>query len=78
MLICSGFCKFTYPRRYPSKYLSLEYLNYYHDPSYEKTIALVAGVFENKMEADSARIDIIKFEQDAFIIEAEIYLGCMH
>ncbi len=67
-----------FPRRYPSCALSLEYLNYYYNPSNDKTIALVAGVFEQSASADSLLKLIVKNEPKAFKIKSEIYLGCMH
>lgn len=67
-----------YPRRFPSEYLSLEYLNFYQKNSGEKTIALVAGIYETEHKADSALSILKKTVLQAFKIKANIYVGCMH
>lgn len=67
-----------YPRRFPSDNLSLEYLNFYKKQSDEKTIALVTGIYETEKSADSALSIIKELEKKAFIVKAEIYIGCMH
>lgn len=63
-------------RRYPSKTLSLEYLDSYKIDSEKKMIALVTGIYENKSSADSA----LKALQpiSAFSIKSKIYIGCIH
>lgn len=67
-----------YPRRFPSDNLSLEYLNFYTTKSDEKTIALVSGIYETEHSADSALSIIKGIEQNAFIVKATIYIGCIH
>ncbi|NQY44027.1 MAG: hypothetical protein HRT87_11870 [Legionellales bacterium] len=42
-----------FPRRYPSTSLSLEYLDYYDEKKGEKVIGLVAGIFDNKADANN-------------------------
>lgn len=67
-----------FPRRYPSNFLSLEYMTFYSRPSSKNTIALIAGIYENKSSADSA-LNILKpVKSNAFAIKASIYVGCMH
>ncbi len=66
-----------YPRRYPSENLSLEYLSQYSDKAGLKTMALVAGIYENKTKADSALTNI-KTGEKAFVLKSKIYVGCMH
>ncbi|SEO47663.1 hypothetical protein SAMN05192574_108221 [Mucilaginibacter gossypiicola] len=63
-------------RRYPSKTLSLEYLQSYKNDSDKKMIALVTGIYENKSSADSA----LKALQpiSALSIKSKIYIGCIH
>jgi len=65
-----------FPRRYPSKTLSLEYLNFYKPGAKVKTIALVTGIYENKASADSA----LKLLSDpvAFAFKASVFTGCLH
>ena len=67
-----------YPRRFPSQHLSLEYLNFYNTQSPEKTIALVAGLYEKKESADSALNILKKIAPKAFAQESVIFTGCMH
>jgi hypothetical protein len=66
-----------YPRRYPSKNLSLEYMPYYKPDSKEKTIGLIAGIYENKSSADSA-LRAIPASHKAFSFKSKVYVGCMH
>jgi hypothetical protein len=66
-----------YPRRYPSQYLSLEYLDEYRPGCEAKMIALVAGIYETKASADSA-LHVIKPAEKAFVLKSKIYVGCMH
>lgn len=67
-----------FPRRFPSSNLSLEYLDFYQRKSREKTIALVAGIYETEKSADSALTALQKNVTRAFKIKADIYVGCMH
>jgi hypothetical protein len=67
-----------FPRRYPSNFLSLEYLDFYAQKHSNKTIALMAGVFETKHSADSLLSIIKPIEKSSFILKAKIYIGCMH
>lgn len=66
-----------YPRRFPSKTLSLEYLDTYQFDTSPKTIALVAGIYENKTSADSA-LQAIDKVKTAFTFKGRGYVGCMH
>jgi hypothetical protein len=67
-----------FPRRFPSKSISLEYLDFYKRKSGEKTIALVTGIYETEKSADSALTNLNRTENKAFKIKADIYIGCMH
>jgi metal-responsive CopG/Arc/MetJ family transcriptional regulator len=69
-----------FPRRYPSETLSLEYLIYYTNgkkPT-EGTIALVTIITDNKEKADKKLAEIKKYSDKAFIVNSQIYMGCMH
>jgi hypothetical protein len=69
-----------FPRRYPSETLSLEYLVYYTNgkkPT-EGTIALVTIITDNKEKADKKLAEIKKYSDKAFIVNSQIYMGCMH
>ena len=69
-----------FPRRYPSETLSLEYLVYYTNgkkPT-EGTIALVTIITDNKEKADKKLAAIKKYSDKAFIVNSQIYMGCMH
>lgn len=67
-----------YPRRSPTKNLSLEYLNFYNPAADQKTIALVAGIYEKKHSADSALMILKQVEKKAFHFKGNVYVGCMH
>jgi hypothetical protein len=67
-----------FPRRFPGDDLSLEYLNFYQNNAAKKTIALVAGIYENENTADSILIMLKQAEKKSFKIKANIYIGCMH
>lgn len=67
-----------FPRRFPSENLSLEYLNVYIDQAGEKTIALVTGIYDTQKSADSARTVLQRSIPGAFVLKADLYIGCMH
>ncbi len=66
-----------FPRRYPSANLSLEYMTVYKPDSKDKTIGLIAGIYEKKNSADSA-LNIIAGQKEAFELKSKVYIGCMH
>lgn len=67
-----------YPRRFPSASLSLEYLDLYMKGANGKTIALVAGIYEQEHQADSALLRLKPFSPNAFRTYSELFVGCMH
>ena len=67
-----------FPRRSPSPTLSLEYMNFYKPGAGEKTIALVAGIYEGEAEANARLADVEKVINSAFVIKSEVFVGCMH
>lgn len=67
-----------FPRRSPSATLSLEYLNFYKPSASDKTIALVAGIYEGEGEANVRLADVKKVVQSAFVIKSDVFVGCMH
>ncbi len=67
-----------FPRRYPSIFLSLEYLDYYDSKLKDKTIGLVIGIFDNKYDADRMLTKVKKYLPNTFVMNVEIYMGCMH
>jgi hypothetical protein len=67
-----------FPRRYPTNFLSLEYLNFYHRRSSTSMIALVTGIYENKSSADSALKILRPVQNTAFALRSSVYVGCMH
>ncbi|MHC2992899.1 hypothetical protein OB13_15415 [Pontibacter sp. HJ8] len=67
-----------YPRRFPSQTLSLEYLSLYQQKATEKTMALVAGIYESRNTADSALTVLEQFDKKAFMVETDMYIGCIH
>ena len=69
-----------FPRRYPSETLSLEYLIYYTNgkkPT-KGTIALVTIITDNKEKAEKKLAEVKKYSDRAFIVNSQIYLGCIH
>lgn len=74
-----------FPRRHGNDFLSLEYIDYYTgastfslDIGKNRTIGLVVGLYSQKVDADSM-VSILQHKKEkAFIIEANIYVGCMH
>ena len=67
-----------FPRRFPSDNLSLEYLQFYQKEAGEKTMALVAGIYEAGLSADSVITVLQQTEKNIFKIQANLYIGCMH
>lgn len=67
-----------FPRRFPSNNLSLEYLSFYQSLASNKTIALVAGIYESEERADSLMSVLSKAEKNVFKIKAHMYVGCVH
>ncbi len=69
-----------YPRRSDDDThpLSLEYQQWYDEKSQEKNLILMAGIFSLSLEAEEY---INKFREKfpkAYILQKEIYMGCMH
>ena len=67
-----------FPRRFPSDNLSLEYLDFYKRETIDKTIALVAGIYETEESADSALSILKTVEGKAFKLKSDVFVGCMH
>lgn len=65
-----------YPRREPSKFLSLDYLDTYKPGADPKMIALVTGIYENKTDADNA-LRLLPGHK-AFAFRGKVYVGCLH
>lgn len=67
-----------FPRRSPSPTLSLEYMNFYKPSAGEKTIALVAGIYESESGANERLAEVKKVIKNAFVMRSEVFVGCMH
>ncbi len=67
-----------FPRRYRGNELSLEYLSWYSDKSGPNTFALFTGIWPDRPAADSAASAQRRAVPGAFVLEATIYMGCMH
>ncbi|TFF37564.1 hypothetical protein [Mucilaginibacter psychrotolerans] len=65
-----------YPRRDPSKFLSLDYLGTYKPGANPKMIALVTGIYENKADADNA-LRLLPGHK-VFAFKGKVYVGCLH
>jgi hypothetical protein len=67
-----------YPRRTCESNLSLEYYGLYDTATTEKTIALVAGIYEARTSADSLATLVRPFAAKVFVRRAKVYQGCLH
>lgn len=67
-----------FPRRIPSRSLSLEYFDVYQKNADPQTIAMVAGIYEQAASADSALALLKQAAPKAFRLDANFYIGCMH
>jgi hypothetical protein len=69
-----------FPRRYPNEKLSLEYLVFYNqnDSTTPNLIALVSLITDIEQRAREHLDSIKTIEPKAFIVNSEIYMGCMH
>ena len=69
-----------FPRRFPSETLSLEYLDYYDKKNGEKTIGLIVGILQQKEKLNAERLlkKLSEFFPNAYILNTDIYMGCMH
>ena len=67
-----------YPRRVPSEFLSLEYLDFYLPKTKPNTIVLVAGIYEKREQANRMLKKIKKKAPKAYVLKANVFVGCMH
>lgn len=70
-----------FPRRYSSETLSIEHLTYYTEggmPNGGKTMALVVAIKGNRDEALETLERVKIYMDQPYILEAKIYMGCMH
>ncbi len=69
-----------FPRRHgdEKEILSLEYQNWYDQSSRDKNLMLVANIFHFSMDAEESVARWRPFFPNAFILQREIYMGCMH
>ncbi len=67
-----------FPRRAVDETVSIEYLAVYQPKSKVKTMALIAGIYEDEMSATSRFSKIKEDFPNAFKIKSHLYVGCMH
>jgi hypothetical protein len=69
-----------FPRRDGSNsdLLSLEYQNWYDNGSREKNLMLVTNIFSFSLDAEANVAYWRQFFPNAFILQREVYMGCMH
>lgn len=70
-----------YPRRGGEDFLSIEYWQYFdlnENKHTDTTFALVAGMFDNTLNADSMAGIIKPYQPTVFVMKSNIYMGCMH
>ena len=68
------------PRRYPTDFLSIEYLDYYRKGLNDEhnTFALVVSIKQDKKSAEEVLNRIKTRCKSAFILSTTMYVGCMH
>ncbi|RTQ51556.1 hypothetical protein EJV47_07085 [Hymenobacter gummosus] len=66
-----------YPRRLGDSTLSVEYTVLY-TPAHPKSMALVAGIFEQPGPADSLLAVVRRTAPRAFRVKSSLYMGCLH
>lgn len=67
-----------YPRRFEGNFLSIEHLNQYKKYSSDKTLAIIAGIYANKQEAE---LRTMQLNQNGFLATnslCKLHTGCMH
>lgn len=67
-----------YPRRGYTELLSLEYLDYYDPKLKEKTIGLIVGILNIESEAKKLLVRVKEYSPNAFLLNKNLYIGCMH
>ncbi|HBK71099.1 MAG TPA: hypothetical protein DDZ39_05480, partial [Flavobacteriaceae bacterium] len=67
-----------YPRRGYTELLSLEYLDYYDPKLKEKTIGLIVGILNIESEAKKLLVRVKEVSPNAFLLNKNLYIGCMH
>ncbi|MDI1233345.1 MAG: hypothetical protein PSX81_03575 [bacterium] len=67
-----------FPRRSASDFLSLEYLDMYYKSANAKTMALVAGIFEDEKKANELSHLLKGKFKTTFVAKASLFQGCMH
>ena len=67
-----------YPRRFPSKHLSLEYLYIYDENINTQTIGLIAAICNERNKADSILTIFKPINPNSFVLKGKVYVGCMH
>lgn len=66
-----------YPRRGPNTFLSVEYTDLYTRGG-PKSMALVAGIYEQPAHADSLLRVVRRTVPGAFRVKTSMYMGCLH
>lgn len=67
-----------FPRRSETYSLSIEHLSFYNNGADQKSMALVAGIYESNISADSLREVFHHNGFTAFVLKTNMYVGCMH
>jgi hypothetical protein len=67
-----------FPRRFPGDFLSIEYLSIYDEQASEKTMGLIAGIYEKKSQADSALQIVNRSGHKAITRKTRMFIGCLH
>lgn len=65
-------------KRYDTGTLSIEYLKAYQKGSDAQTVALLAGVYSDKEITLKALKELRMSESKAYLLETQLYMGCVH
>ncbi len=64
--------------RFPTTTMSMEYLDSYTIQAREKTMCILAGIYETQQAADSVLRIVKPNAPKAFTMKSKIYIGCIH
>lgn len=70
-----------FPRRWGTGFLSIEHLSFYRRNTDYDTVTvfvLTEGLYDNRQSADSMAVVIKPYQPTTFVMEVEVFMGCMH
>lgn len=67
-----------YPRLTESENLSIEYMEQYMANANKHSLALIGGIYKDKMKALSRKNKLKSIFSSSFVLKSRLYQGCMH